>query len=155
MAEHATNSGPSHHDGQQHELTLYVANDAETRDELAERIRAVCERVLRPGTWAFRVINISQKPQLARDHQIVALPLLTIRSGNHLRRLIGRLLDPHRLAELLQFQEDCYRLTHKATSMMQQAADMAAQAEEMRREARRMLESDPDRRRKSQDDASR
>jgi circadian clock protein KaiB len=53
-------------------------------------IQEICERYL-AGRYALRIIDIYQQPQLARDEQIWAVPMLVCQQPLPRRQLIGDL----------------------------------------------------------------
>jgi circadian clock protein KaiB len=57
-----------------------------------ENLKEICEEHLQ-GRYDLEVIDIYQKPALAKDEQIVALPTLIKKLPLPLRRVIGDLSD--------------------------------------------------------------
>jgi circadian clock protein KaiB len=73
-------------------LRLYVTGST-PRSALAIRnLKAICDEYLK-GRYVLEVIDVYQRPKLARDEQIVATPTLIKALPNPLRRLIGDLSD--------------------------------------------------------------
>ena len=69
-------------------LRLYI-NGSTLKSTLAvENIKQVCEQHLN-GRYTLEIIDICQQANLARDEQIVAVPMLIKRLPLPLRRLIG------------------------------------------------------------------
>ncbi|TVQ89171.1 MAG: thiol-disulfide isomerase [Chromatiaceae bacterium] len=77
-------------------LTLYVAS-LSPRSVLAIRsVKEVCEKHL-GGQYSLEVIDIHERPALAKSDQILAAPTLIKRLPLPLRRLIGDMADEHRV----------------------------------------------------------
>ncbi len=83
-------------DAQQYELRLYVTGMTPRSMEAFETIKKLCEAHLR-GRYSLEVIDIYQRPELAKDEQIIAVPTLIKKLPAPLRRLIGNLSDQERV----------------------------------------------------------
>lgn len=79
-----------------HLLRLYVAGTTARSSRAIRTIREICEEHLK-GRYRLEVIDIYQRPALARDEQIVATPTLIRELPPPLRRLIGDLSDVERV----------------------------------------------------------
>lgn len=77
-------------------LCLYVAGMTPRSTEAVEAIRALCEQYL-PGRYELDVIDLYQRPALARDQQVIAAPTLIRELPAPLRRLVGNLADRERV----------------------------------------------------------
>ena len=73
-------------------LRLYVAGATARSQRAIVRARQLCESELK-GNYELEVIDIYQRPILARDGQILATPTLVRRFPAPVRRLIGNLAD--------------------------------------------------------------
>ncbi len=80
----------------EHVLRLYVAGSTPRSARAIRTIQAICEELLK-GHYRLEVIDIYQRPALARDEQIVATPTLIRELPPPLRRLIGDLSDTERV----------------------------------------------------------
>ena len=69
-------------------LRLYVSGSTLKSSRAVENIKRVCEQHLK-NRYALEVIDIYQQGKLARNQQIVAVPMLIKRLPLPLRRLIG------------------------------------------------------------------
>ena len=69
-------------------LRLYVSGSTLKSSRAVENIKRVCEQHLK-NRYDLEVIDIYQQAKLARDQQIVAVPMLIKRLPLPLRRLIG------------------------------------------------------------------
>jgi circadian clock protein KaiB len=71
-------------------LRLYVAGATDRSRLAVRRVRRMCETELN-GEYDLEVIDIYQRPILARDGQIIATPTLVREFPRPVRRLIGNL----------------------------------------------------------------
>jgi circadian clock protein KaiB len=71
-------------------LRLYVTGLTPASSRAIETVRRICEQHLQ-GRYELEVIDIYQKPALARDEQIIAAPTLIKVLPLPLRRFIGDL----------------------------------------------------------------
>ena len=79
-------------DEQRYVLKLYVTGSTRASGQAVERVRTVCEKHLH-GRYELEVIDIYQKPALAKGEQIVATPTLIKVLPAPLRRYIGNLAN--------------------------------------------------------------
>ena len=77
-------------------LRLYVAGSTPQSTRAILNIQQICEEHLK-GRYELEVIDIYQRPQLAKDEQIIAVPTLVKKLPAPLRRLIGDLSDSERV----------------------------------------------------------
>jgi circadian clock protein KaiB len=75
---------------QRYVLRLYVTGTTPASSRAIERVRSICEEHLH-GRYELDVIDIYQKPALAKDEQIIATPTLIKVLPAPLRRFIGDL----------------------------------------------------------------
>jgi circadian clock protein KaiB len=81
---------------EQYVLRLYVAG-LTPRSRLAiANITGICEEFLQ-GRYDLQVIDVFQRPVLAREEQIVATPTLVKRLPAPLRRFIGDLSEKEKV----------------------------------------------------------
>jgi len=73
-------------------LRLYVAGATERSRRAVLRARQLCEAEF-PGNFELKVIDVYQRPILARNGQIVATPTLVKEFPPPMRRLIGNLAN--------------------------------------------------------------
>lgn len=73
-------------------LRLYVTGATSISQRAIVNINAICKENL-AGRYDLEVIDIHQKPALAKDEQIVAAPTLIKKLPLPLRRIIGDLSD--------------------------------------------------------------
>jgi circadian clock protein KaiB len=77
-------------------LRLYIAGTSARSSRAVTNIRHICESNLN-GRYDLEVIDIYQKPALARGEQIIAAPTLVKKLPAPLRRFIGDLSDTQRI----------------------------------------------------------
>jgi circadian clock protein KaiB len=80
----------------QHILKLYIAGNTPRAQVAIMNIRKVCEEHLK-GRYQLEVIDIYQKPELAKGEQIIATPTLIKFLPLPLRRVIGDLSKTERI----------------------------------------------------------
>jgi circadian clock protein KaiB len=73
-------------------LRLYVTGTTPKSLRAIENIKKICEEHLE-GRYELEVIDIYQKPALARGEEIIAVPTLVKKLPLPLRRFIGDLSD--------------------------------------------------------------
>jgi circadian clock protein KaiB len=81
--------------GDFYELRLYVAGQTSRSIAALSNLKQICEEHLR-GRYRIEVIDLIEKPQLARGDQILALPTLVRRLPEPIRKLVGDLSDTER-----------------------------------------------------------
>jgi len=69
-------------------LRLYVSGSTFKSSRAVENIKRVCEQHLK-NRYDLEVIDVYQQAKLARDQQIVAVPMLIKRLPLPLRKLVG------------------------------------------------------------------
>ena len=89
---------------QRYLLRLYVTGTTPASARAIERVHVFCEAHLR-GRYQLEVIDIYQKPALARDEQIIATPTLIKVLPVPLRRVIGDLSKTDRVLFGLDLRE--------------------------------------------------
>ena len=77
-------------------LRLYVTGATPKSTRAIENIRHICDTELE-GRYDLQVIDVYQKPSLAKDEQIIAIPTLIKKLPLPLRRLVGDLSDMERV----------------------------------------------------------
>ena len=77
-------------------LRLYVAGLTASSIAAIARLKAICEEHF-PEQYDLEVIDIYQRPDMARQAQIVAVPTLVKELPAPMRKLIGDLSDRERI----------------------------------------------------------
>ncbi|HZR83245.1 MAG TPA: circadian clock KaiB family protein [Candidatus Binatia bacterium] len=91
-------SGPPRRTGGESEvwnLRLYVAGQSPKCVAALNNLRALCEEHL-PGRYRIEIIDLLEKPQLARTDEVVAIPTVVRKLPPPVKRLIGALGDRQR-----------------------------------------------------------
>lgn len=92
------------HEGTAHfALRLYVAGQSPKSVRAVDNLRRICEEHLN-GDYAIEVIDLLERPQLARGDSIVAVPTLVRRLPEPVRSIIGDLSDTDRVLVGLQLR---------------------------------------------------
>ena len=81
---------------QKYILRLYVTGATSKSTRAIENIQHICETELK-GRFDLQVIDVYQKPSLAKDEQIIALPTLIKKLPLPIRRFVGDLSDMERV----------------------------------------------------------
>lgn len=80
----------------QWDLRLYVAGQTPRSVAALVNLRKICEEHL-AGRYKVEVIDLLENPQLARGHQIVAIPTLVRQLPAPMRKIIGDLSQTERV----------------------------------------------------------
>src|ERR1700688_2501911 len=80
------NSNP----GKLYSLRLYITGQTPRSSASVRNLRKVCDEYLE-GRFELEVIDVYQRPELAKEAQIIAAPTLVKRLPLPLRRLVGDL----------------------------------------------------------------
>jgi len=93
MAERPANGKRS---AREYELRLYVAGQSSRTIAAISNLKRLCEEHL-AGRYSVEVIDLLEKPQLAKGDQILALPTLVRKLPSPIRRIIGDLSNTDRV----------------------------------------------------------
>ena len=77
-------------------LRLYVAGQTSKSIAAIANLKRICEQYME-AHYTIEVIDLMQKPQLARNDQIVAIPTLIRKVPEPMRRIIGDLSATERV----------------------------------------------------------
>ena len=83
------------------DLRLYVAGQTSRSTAALSNLRALCDKHLQ-GRHRIEVIDLGQRPELARQDQIVAIPTLVRKLPEPIRRIIGDLSNTERALVALE-----------------------------------------------------
>ena len=78
------------------QLRLYVAGQTPKSVAALTNLRKICEEHL-AGQYEIEVIDLLERPQLAKGEQIVAIPTLERRLPEPVRKIIGDLSNTERV----------------------------------------------------------
>jgi circadian clock protein KaiB len=87
--------------GERFLLRLYVAGQTPKSLTAFSNLRKICETHL-AGRYEIEVIDLLERPQLARGDEIIALPTLVRKLPEPIKKLIGDLSDTERVLVGLQ-----------------------------------------------------
>lgn len=82
------------------ELRLYITGATPNSVKAIANIRSICESYLK-DRYALQIIDVYQDATLARQEQIIALPLLIKKSPLPERKLIGDLSETDKVLKAL------------------------------------------------------
>lgn len=77
------------------DLRLYIAGQSTRSLAALANLNRICEEHLE-GRYRIEVIDLLERPQLARGDQILALPTLVRKLPEPIRKLVGDLSDTER-----------------------------------------------------------
>lgn len=77
-------------------LTLYVAGQTPKSVAAITNLEHICETHF-PGRYNVEVVDLRKAPQLAREHNIVAIPTLVRELPEPMRKVIGDLSDTQKV----------------------------------------------------------
>ncbi|QNM82694.1 circadian clock protein KaiB [Sphingomonas sabuli] len=85
-------------------LTLYVAGETPKSLAAIRNLKKICEEN-GADRYEVEVIDLRQQPQLAREHNIVAIPTLVRALPVPVQKIIGDLSDSEKVLVHLQVDE--------------------------------------------------
>ncbi|GGE11341.1 KaiB 1 [Aureimonas endophytica] len=77
-------------------LRLYIAGQTPKSLAAIRNLERICEEHF-PGRFEIELIDLRANPQLAREHNIVAIPTLVRELPTPIRKLIGDLSDTEKV----------------------------------------------------------
>ncbi|WP_208948438.1 circadian clock KaiB family protein [Segnochrobactrum spirostomi] len=77
-------------------LTLYVAGQTPKSLAAIRNLERICAEHM-PGKYQVEVVDLRQRPQLAREHNIVAIPTLVRALPVPVQKIIGDLSDQEKV----------------------------------------------------------
>lgn len=84
--------------GERYVLRLYVTGSTPRSARAVRNLRRICDEHL-PGRCELEVIDIYERPEAAREVQVVAAPTLVRLLPEPLRRVIGDLSDEEKVLQ--------------------------------------------------------
>ncbi len=97
-------------------LRLYVTGLTPNSTRAIANAKAICEKHLK-GRYDLQIIDIYQRPKLAKGEQIVAAPTLVRKLPLPLRRLIGDLSEEEKVLMGLELRHESDGTAGAATQM--------------------------------------
>jgi circadian clock protein KaiB len=83
-------------------LKLYVAGQGRLSRSARANLERLCQQNL-AGGYRIEVIDLLEHPACAREHEIVAVPMVVREAPVPIRKLVGDLSDATRARSALQF----------------------------------------------------
>jgi circadian clock protein KaiB len=83
------------------EFKLYVAGHTPRSVTAIANLKSLCEEHM-PGRYKIEIIDLIERPELARSDQVVAIPTLVRKLPGPIRRIIGDLSNTERVLVGLQ-----------------------------------------------------
>jgi len=77
-------------------LRLYVSGQTQNSLTAFGNLRKICEEYLE-GQYTIEVIDLLKNPQLAKDHQIIAVPTLIRKLPAPVKKIIGNLSNTEKV----------------------------------------------------------
>jgi circadian clock protein KaiB len=91
-----TNRNKEEPAGEEWILRLYVAGQTPNSLAAFENLKKICEEHLE-CRYRIEVIDLLKNPQLAKDHQIIAVPTLIRKLPVPVKKIIGNLSDTEKV----------------------------------------------------------
>ena len=88
----------------EYQLRLYVAGQTPKSMSAFANLKKICEEHL-AGQYRIEVIDLLEKPQLARGDQILAIPTLVRKLPEPIKKIIGDLSNTERVLVGLDLRE--------------------------------------------------
>lgn len=86
-----------------YQLRLFVTGSTPHSQKAIQNIRQICEEYL-SEEYELEVIDVSQNPEQARKHQILAVPTLLKELPSPLRKVVGDLSEKEKVLEGLHIE---------------------------------------------------
>jgi circadian clock protein KaiB len=77
------------------DLTLYVAGQTPKSMAAFANLKRICEEHL-PGRYRIEIVDLMKHPELAKEHEILAIPTLVRKMPTPMRKVIGDLSNTER-----------------------------------------------------------
>ena len=103
MKKKARSSSNSQHPKM--DLRLYIAGQTPKSLTALTNLKKICKEHL-DGSYRVEIIDLLKNPQLARGHQIVAIPTLVRNLPTPIRKIIGDLSNTERVLVGLDLREE-------------------------------------------------
>jgi circadian clock protein KaiB len=88
-----------------YKLRLFIAGASPNSNRAINNIRSFCESYLK-DRYQLEIIDIYQQPQIAKQDQVIALPLLIKSFPLPMKRLIGDMSDTAKVMKGLDVDEN-------------------------------------------------
>jgi circadian clock protein KaiB len=91
-------------DSEAWDFALYVAGHTPRSVAAIRNLETLCEQYM-PGRYHIEIIDLAERPELARGDQIVAIPTLVRKLPQPFRRVIGDLSNTDKVVVSLQLRD--------------------------------------------------
>lgn len=95
-----TATGGEQVDKEAYVLWLFISGASPNSTRAIVNLKEICEKYL-PGSYSLEVIDVYKQPTLAKDEELVALPMLIRKAPLPARKLIGDLSDTLKVLKTL------------------------------------------------------
>ena len=85
-----------------YEMKLFITGATPNSVRAVANIKKICEKYF-PGRYKLEIIDIYQQPLLAKDEQIIALPMLLKCAPLPVKRFIGDMSDTNKVLKGLEY----------------------------------------------------
>ena len=85
-------------------LKLFITGASPNSIKAVKNLKFICEKYLK-NRYNLEIIDIYQDPQVAKNEQLIALPLLVKQHPLPVKRLIGNMSDMKKVMESLELSE--------------------------------------------------
>jgi len=85
-------------------LTLYVAGQTPKSLAAFTNLKRICEQYLE-GRYSIELVDLTKHPELAIEHQILALPTLIRKIPTPMRKLIGDLSNTEKTLVAMEIEQ--------------------------------------------------
>ena len=86
-----------------YKLRLYVTGSSPRSARAVSNVRAICDEHL-SGRYELEVIDLYQRPELAREEQVMAAPTLVRELPEPIRRVVGDMSNEDRVLYSLNIE---------------------------------------------------
>jgi circadian clock protein KaiB len=76
----------------QYVVRIYVAGNTGKSSGAIENLKRILDKEM-PGQYNIEIIDVSNKPALAREHNLIALPMIIRTLPAPVRKFVGNLSD--------------------------------------------------------------
>jgi circadian clock protein KaiB len=76
----------------QYVVRIYVAGNTGKSSGAIENLKRILDKEM-PGQYNIEIIDVSKKPALAREHNLIALPMIIRTLPAPVRKFVGNLSD--------------------------------------------------------------
>lgn len=85
-----------------YEMRLFITGATPNSVKAVANMKKICETYFQ-GNYKLEIIDLYQQPFLAKDEQLIALPMLIKSSPSPIKRLIGDMSDANKVLKSLDY----------------------------------------------------